>query len=150
MQDTTRTVGYTTAAMAAISFLALSSSACAHPAAAAPAATAKEAREQATLSIEYSVSRKGEDDGVLLRGRTSIDDRHEARVEHRAKDHEDLRFAARERGDGSFDVEMKYRETSPDGPDITWEPVLRIARGATSSADVSGPGWSRAVSVKVE
>jgi hypothetical protein len=122
---------------------------CTRGAAAAPA-SAKDAREPASVAIEYEVARKGDDNAVLLRGRTSIDARHEAGVEHHARDREDLRFAARERNDGSFDVEMRYRESTPDGTDIRWEPVLRVARGTTASADVAGNGWARTVSVKVE
>jgi hypothetical protein len=134
--------------LAAVAFAA---SACAHPASTAPPPqSAKDAREPASVAIEYEVTRKGADEGVVLRGRTTVDGRHEPGVEHNAHDREELRFATRERNDGSFDLEMKYRETTPDGTTIRWEPVLRVARGGTANADVSGAGWSREVRVKVD
>jgi hypothetical protein len=134
----------------AMAILSCTACACAHPAAAAPLASPRDAHEPASVAIEYEVSRKGDSEGTLLRGRTSIDGRHEAAIEHSARDREELRFAARERNDGSFDVEMKYRESGPDGTNILWEPVLHVARGATVNADVAGAGWSRAVSVRLE
>jgi hypothetical protein len=76
--------------------------------------------QPANVALEYEVTRKGEDNGVILSGRTSIDARHEATIEHNARDHEELRFAAHERNDGTFDVEMKYREVAPDGSNIKW------------------------------
>jgi hypothetical protein len=145
-----RTVTHRAALAATASLCALSSTGCAHPAAAAPVVTAKDTREPASVSLEYEVARKGDEGGVLLRGRTSIDGRHEARVERRARDREEIRFAARERNDGSFDVEMKYREVTPDGVDVMWEPVLHVARGTTATADVAGSGWARTVSLKVD
>jgi hypothetical protein len=132
--------------MVAVSLLA---GGCAHPAAAAPPETAKPAHEPASVTLEYEVTRK-EDNGVVLSGRTSVDATHEAAVAHDARDHEELRFAARERGDGTFDVGVRYREVAPDGTSIRWEPTLRVARGATASVDVAGSGWSRGLRVKLD
>jgi len=112
--------------------------------------SSKDMHEPASVALQYEVTRKGEDNGVVLSGRTSIDARHEAAIEHNARDREELRFAAHERNDGSFDVEMKYREIAPDGTSITWQPVLRVARGGTATADIAGAGWSRGVRVKVD
>ena len=111
--------------------------------------TAKPAHEPASVTLEYEVTRK-EDNGVVLSGRTSVDATHEAAVAHDARDHEELRFAARERGDGTFDVGVRYREVAPDGTSIRWEPTLRVARGATASVDVAGSGWSRGLRVKLD
>jgi len=135
--------------MVAVSLL---SGGCAHPTAVAPPPmeSSKDMHEPASVALQYEVTRKGEDNGVVLSGRTSIDARHEAAIEHNARDREELRFAAHERNDGSFDVEMKYREIAPDGTSITWQPVLRVARGGTATADIAGAGWSRGVRVKVD
>jgi hypothetical protein len=130
--------------------LALFAGACARPAAMRPPVAEKDAHEPASVALEYEVTRKGDADAVVLHGRTSVDGRHEAFVEHNSRDREELRFAARERNDGSFDVEMKYRESTPDGTTIRWEPVLRVARGGTVNADVAGAGWSRQVQLKAE
>jgi hypothetical protein len=130
--------------------LSLAASACARPGGAPPPTTAKDAREPASVAIEYEVTRKGEGDGGALHGRTSVDARHEPCVEHRLRGREELCFETRERNDGSFDVQVKYREDVPDGTSIHWEPLLRVARGGTVIADVSGAGWSREVRLKVD
>jgi hypothetical protein len=150
MTTTIRGAGTVAGAAVAAGILMMTMGGCARPAAVAPAVPVKEAREPASVAIEYEVSRKGDDPGVLLRGRTTIDGRHDARVERRAKDREDLKFAAWDRGDGSFDVEVKYREVAPDGTDLAWQPLLHVVRGVTANAEVAGAGWARALSVRVE
>ena len=70
----------------------------------------------------------------MLSGRTrAFNATHEAAVAHDARDHEELRFAAHERADGSFDVSARYRVIAPNGTSIRWEPILRVARRATAS-----------------
>lgn len=138
--------------MAAASFL---SSGCAHAAAASPSPQARGPHEPESVAIEYEVTRKGPvvgagpDDGVILRGRTSIDSRGDAEIKHAARDREELRLGAHQRDDGTFDVEVRYQEVSPEGQ-IAWQPVLRLARGAQGSADVAGAGWARSIRVKLE
>ena len=141
------------------SMVTLGSSGCARGGTAPPASSAH-GPERASVAVEYEVTRKGTDEGVVLKGRTNLDAPGDAEVKYDSRDdatppghgqrrREELRVGARERSDGTFDVELRYREQSPDG-EIAWEPVLHLARGASSSVDVAGAGWSRTIRVKLE
>jgi hypothetical protein len=136
------------APLAAASILALG---CASASAATHAPSVSDAREPPSVAVEYEVTRKGAppDQSVILQGRTRIDARNDAEIKHAARDHEELRLGARERSDGTFDVEVRYREASQEG-EIAWQPVLRLARGSSATADVAGAGWARSIRVKLE
>jgi hypothetical protein len=124
---------------------------CASASAATPVSSVRDAREPPSIAVEYEVTRKGapSDQSVILQGRTSIDSRGDAEIKHSARDHEELRLGARERNDGTFDVEVRYQEASQEGQ-IAWQPVLRLARGGSATADVAGAGWARSIRVKLE
>jgi len=133
------------APLAGVSIISLG---CASASAATPV---RDAREPPSIAVEYEVTRKGapSDQSVILQGRTSIDSRGDAEIKHSARDHEELRLGARERNDGTFDVEVRYQEASQEGQ-IAWQPVLRLARGGSATADVAGAGWARSIRVKLE
>jgi len=108
------------------------------------------AREPASVVLEYEVTRKGEGDGVVLHGRTSVDGRHEAFVEHSARDREQLQLRGARAERRLVRRRDEVPREHPRRTTIRWKPVLRVARGGTVNADVAGGGWSREVRVKVE
>jgi hypothetical protein len=128
--------------------------ACARPPAAAVAEPAKApAKDLPTIGLSYEVTRGGDANDVVLSGHTDAE-AHRATevVQHAAKgaEKEELKLRPRPREDGAFLVEMRYAEVTPDGGHIAWEPVVLVKRGAAATADVTGPGWTRSVKVKVE
>ena len=109
--------------------------------------------EPQAVAVAYRVLRTGDGTGVLLSGRTDVDTRHGFRVEATAAHTsagEQLDFMARPREDGTVTVEIMYEETTLEGARLKWAPSVRLARGATAHAEVSGSGWGRVIEVTVE
>ena len=109
--------------------------------------------EPAGIAIAYRLLRIGDGDGVVLSGRTLVDPHYGARVDalgaHTSAGQK-LELDARPREDGSVLVQVKYEETSAEGAKIEWRPAVRLARGTTGRAEVSGSGWGRVFEASVE
>jgi hypothetical protein len=117
------------------------------------AAAPQRPQEPAGVAIAYRLLRIGDGDGVVLSGRTLVDPHYGARVDalgaHTSAGQK-LELDARPREDGSVLVQVKYEETSAEGAKIEWRPAVRLARGTTGRAEVSGSGWGRVFEASVE
>jgi hypothetical protein len=128
--------------------LAPTTLACAATVPPSTAAEAERAPDTPPVAIDYRIVRGEANGGVVLAGRTQVDARHSAIVESsagRSSATEQLRLDALPGADGSVFVEVMYNETSPEGDKLHWMPAVRLERGVTSHAEVSGDGWSRAI-----
>lgn len=122
------------------------------PAPVAPPAAAG-APEPPPVGVTYRLLRTGDGTGILLSGHTDVDASHGARIEAQAAHtsaSEELNLDTRPRDDGTFLVDVRYLETSAEGARLKWAPALRIARGATTRAEVNGNGWGRVLEVTLE
>ena len=122
------------------------------PPSAPPSCASRASPPPAPVALAYELARRGDGDGVLLGGRTVVDVHHEHAIEQTAQSPRviELRMHARPRDDGTLFVDVDYKERSADGIQIEWSPTLLVARGAPTTADVSGAGWGRSLRLTVE
>jgi hypothetical protein len=133
--------------------LALPLLACARSPASPPAVPAQSEVEPAPLAVAYRVLRAGDGDGVVLSGHTQVNSHRGTGIQTIAAHSsaaEELELNAYTRGDGTVLVEVKYKETTPEGGKLQWQPSVRLARGAPARAEVAGAGWSRAIELTAE
>jgi len=120
--------------------------ACAH----APSHTATAPRVSPDLPGVAVTYRMLDGDGVVLSGRSEFDAHYIARVDTTTSGtHERLELEARPRDDGTVLVQVRYEETRAQGS-IDWRPSVRLARGATAHADMTGSGWKRLLEISVD
>ena len=121
-----------------------------------PPRPAAAAREPPTLGLAYELTRQGDGaaTGIVISGHSDLGPHNVMEVEQHATrtgEKEELRLKMRPRDDGSVLVEVRYAEVSADGGrHIAWEPLVHVARGVPAVAEIQGPGWSRAIRVRIE